>query len=137
MMKEIEVEAIVDNLPKVLAFVDEQLKTANCSMPTKMTIDVAVEELFVNIANYAYESGVGKATIQSTMLEEPLAIEITFIDSGMQYNPLEKEDPDITLPLHKRKKGGLGIFMVKLTMDDMVYEYKDEKNILTIRKTID
>ena len=55
-------------------------------------------------------------------------IDITFIDSGMQYNPLEKEDPDITLPLHKRKKGGLGIFMVKLTMDDMVYEYKDEKN---------
>ncbi len=136
-MKEIEVEAIVDNLPKVLAFVDEQLETSNCSMPTKMTIDVAVEELFVNIANYAYESGVGKATIQSTILEEPLAIEITFIDSGMQYNPLEKEDPDITLPLHKRKKGGLGIFMVKLTMDDMVYEYKDEKNILTIRKTLD
>lgn len=136
-MKEIELEAIVDNLPKVIAFVDEQLDEANCSMPTKMNIEIAVEEIFVNIAYYAYESGIGKATIQSTILEEPLAIEITFIDSGMHYNPLEKEDPDITLPLHKRKKGGLGIFIVKLSMDDIVYEYKDEKNILTIYKTID
>ena len=136
-MREIEVEAIIENLHSVLAFVDEQLDEVNCSSSTKMTVEVAVEELFVNIASYAYEDVVGKATIQTTLLENPLAIEITLIDSGIPYNPLERKDPDITLPLHKRKRGGLGVFMVKVTMDDVEYEYKDGKNILTIRKALD
>ena len=136
-MKELELDALRENLPTVLAFVDEQLETIECPMDTQVTIDIAVEELFVNIASYAYDSGVGNAVIQVDILHDPLSVEITFIDSGMEYNPLAKEDPDITLPLHERKKGGLGVYMVKQSMDDVTYEYKDGKNILTIRKTLD
>ncbi len=136
-MKELELDALRENLPTVLAFVDEQLETIECPMDTQVTIDIAVEELFVNIASYAYESGVGNAVIQVDILHDPLSVIITFIDSGMEYNPLAKEDPDITLPLHERKKGGLGVYMVKQSMDDVTYEYKDGKNILTIRKTLD
>ena len=108
-----------------------------CSMLTQTAIDVAVEELFINIASYSYDSGIGTAVVQVSVLDDPLSVEITFIDNGMQYDPLAKEDPDITLPANKRKKGGLGIFMVKKTMDDVTYEYKDGKNILTIRKVLE
>ena len=136
-MKELELDAIRENLPTVLAFVDEQLEAVECPMDTQVTIDIAVEELFVNIASYAYDSGVGNAVIQVDILHDPLSVVITFIDSGKEYNPLAKEDPDITLSLHERKKGGLGVYIVKQSMDDVAYEYKDGKNILTIRKTLD
>ena len=137
MMKELVIEAKRENLMKVLGFVDEQLESVGCPMLTQTSIDVAVEELFINIASYAYDSGIGTAVVQVTVLEEPLSVEITFIDNGKQYDPLAKEDPDVTLPSNKRKKGGLGIFMVKKTMDDVVYNYLDGKNILTIRKVIE
>ena len=115
---------------------DEQLKAAGCPKFTKSAIDVAVEEMFINIASYAYDNETGTAVIQVTMLQDPLSVVISFIDSGIQYDPLAREDPDITLPKHKRKEGGLGIFMVKKTMDDVVYNYKDGKNILTIKKKL-
>ena len=105
-------------------------------MKTQTTIDIAVEEIFVNIANYAYGSSSGDAVIQVSMNEDPLSIEITFIDSGSEYNPLAKPDPNTSLSLMERQKGGLGIFMVKKSMDDMTYEYKDGKNILKIVKNI-
>ena len=135
-MTALVIEAKRENLPKVLIFVDEQLEKVGCSMLTQTAIDVAVEELFINIASYSYDSGIGTAVVQVSVLDDPLSVEITFIDNGMQYDPLAKEDPDITLPANKRKKGGLGIFMVKKTMDDVTYEYKDGKNILTIRKVL-
>ena len=135
-MKELIIEAIKTNMNKVLAFVDEELEAAGCPMLTQTSIDIAVEELFVNMANYAYGEETGTAVIQVTMYEAPLSVEITFIDSGKQYDPLAKPDPDITLPRQKRKKGGLGIFMVKQSMDDVASEYKDGKNILTIKKSL-
>ena len=135
-MKELVIDAKRENLPAVLAFVDEQLEAVECPMLTQTSIDVAVEEVFINIASYAYDTESGTATVQVTVLQDPLSVEITFIDNGTQYDPLAKEDPDITLPKQKRKKGGLGIFMVKKTMDDVVYEYKDGKNILTIKKKL-
>ena len=135
-MKELITEAKRENLPKVLAFVDGQLEAVDCPMLTQTSIDVAVEELFINIASYAYDMENGTAVVQVTVLEDPLSVEITFIDNGQQYDPLAREDPDITLPKQKRKKGGLGIFMVKKTMDDVHYEYKDGRNILTIRKNL-
>ncbi|WP_407386043.1 ATP-binding protein [Ruminococcus sp.] len=135
-MKELIIEADRKNLNQVLAFVDEQLKQVDCPKATQITIDVAVEELFVNIASYAYDSESGIAVVQVTVHEEPLSVEITFIDNGKQYDPLAKADPDTTLPLKERKKGGLGIFMVKKTMDNVIYEYKDGKNILTIQKAL-
>ena len=135
-MKELVIEAANENLPKVMVFIDEQLEAAGCPMRTQMQIDVAVEELFVNISNYAYDTSEGKVTVQVSVLEEPLRVEITFIDNGKQYDPLSKPDPDITLHATKRNIGGLGIFMVKKNMDYVCYEYKDGKNILLIKKNL-
>lgn len=135
-MKELIVEAKRENLLKVQAFIDEQLEEVGCPMATQITIVVAVEELFVNIASYAYDQGDGVSVVQVTVHEEPLAVEITFIDNGKPYDPLAKEDPDVTLSAKERKKGGLGIFMVKKSMDNVSYEYKDGKNILTIKKNL-
>jgi len=135
-MNELILEATRENLPKVLGFVDEHLEAAGCNMRTQAQIDVSVEELFVNIANYAYNPEIGTAVVQVTVKDEPLSVEITFIDNGRQYDPLAKEDPDITIPGKKRKKGGLGIFMVKKSMDDVHYKYSEGKNILTIKKNL-
>lgn len=135
-MKELVIEADRMNLPQVQTFIDEQLEEAGCPMLTQTAIDIAVEELFVNIASYAYSEDTGTAVIQVTMHEEPLSVEITFIDNGVPYDPLAKADPDTTLSAKERKKGGLGIFMVKNSMDNVSYEYKDGKNILTITKNL-
>ena len=135
-MKELAVKADRKNLLRVQAFIDEELEAAGCPMAAQITIDVAVEELFVNIADYAYGGKAGPATVQVTIHEDPLSAEITFIDSGKQYDPLAKPDPDVTLTAKDRKKGGLGIFMVKNSMDDMKYEYKDGKIALTLVKNL-
>ena len=136
MMQELIVEADRMNLPQVQAFIDEQLEEVGCPMPAQISIDIAVEELFVNIASYAYGNGSGKAVVQVTVHEDPLSVEIAFIDNGAPYDPLAKADPDTTLSLKERKKGGLGIFMVKKSMDNVSYEYKDGNNILTIKKNL-
>ena len=135
-MKSLKLDATLDNLSNVLLFVDEQLEAADCGIRTQMSIDVAVEELYVNIARYAYTPEIGEAEILVDIKDDPKACEVTFIDSGIPFNPLEKEDPDVNLPADERAIGGLGIFMVKKSMDDMRYEYKDGHNILTIRKAL-
>ena len=119
-----------------LAFIDERLEALSCPMKTQMQIDVAAEELFVNVANYAYAPQTGKVTLRFEKTQDPLAVKITFIDGGVPYDPLAKEDPDVTLSADERPIGGLGIFMVKKTMDDVQYEYKDGKNRLTVTKKI-
>ena len=135
-MKELIVEAEKQNLLKVQAFIDKQLEEINCPKLTQTAIDIAVEELFINIASYAYDPDTGIAVVQVSVHEDPLSVEITFIDNGKQYDPLAKADPDTTLSVSRRKKGGLGIFMVKNSMDNLSYEYKDGKNILTIKKNL-
>ena len=135
-LNELTLEAKVDNLDQVLSFVDGYLEQADCPMKTKMQIDVAVEELYVNIANYAYSPETGPATIRVEMQDDPPAVSITFIDHGVPYDPLAKPDPDVSLSAEERQIGGLGIYMVKKSMDGMEYEYKDGKNILTIHKNI-
>ena len=135
-MKELVIEAKKSNLDAVLSFIDEQLGEAECSKKTRMTIDVAVEELFVNISSYAYDPKIGTAVVQVSVHNEPLSVEITFIDNGKPYDPLAKTDPDVTLDAEHRQIGGLGIFMVKKSMDDVQYEYKDGRNILTIKKVL-
>ena len=134
-MAEITLEARVESLDRVLGFVDEQLESMECGTKTQIQIDVAVEEMYVNVASYAYEDRVGMVTIR---IEEsaPRTVSITMIDEGIPYNPLEKPDPDITLPAEKRGIGGLGIYMVKKSMDDMIYEHRDGKNILTLVKKL-
>ena len=135
-MAELTILAALENLDQVLAFVDAELEKLDCPMKTQIQIDVAVEELFVNIAHYAYVPSQGSATIRVQPDEEKRSLAITFIDSGTPYDPLAKPDPDVTLSAEERQIGGLGIFMVKKSMDGMEYEYKDGKNILTIHKNI-
>ena len=135
-MRELDIEAKLENLDAVMAFVDEQLEAADCPMKAQMQIDIAIDELFGNIAHYAYNPDVGEATVRVEVIENPLAVVITFIDKGVPYDPLAKTDPNITLSAEEREIGGLGIFMVKKTMDEITYEYKDGQNILAIKKNL-
>ena len=135
-MAEKTFDAAVDQLDEVLAFVTDQLDQLDCPPKHRIQIEVAVEELFVNIASYAYRPGTGTADVTVESFDNPNTVEITFKDSGVPYDPLAKQDPDISLSADDRQIGGLGIFMVKKTMDDMRYEYKDNQNVLTIRKVI-
>lgn len=135
-MKEITVPATLDQLDGVMEFVRGQLKGYDCSVKQMMQIEIAVEEIYVNIANYAYEPESGDAVIRCGISEGPLRIIIQFLDGGRPYNPLKKEDPDITLGAEDRQIGGLGIYMAKKSMDGIEYSYKDGKNILTISKRL-
>ncbi len=133
-MKELTVQATAENIPVITAFVDEQLEQYDCPMKAQAQIDIAIDELFGNIVRYAYHPEIGPATVQVEVTEEPLAVVITFIDQGKPYDPLAKEDPDVTLSAEEREIGGLGIYIVKQSMSEITYEYKDGRNILKIRK---
>lgn len=133
-MREITLDATIENIQPVTEFVDGLLEESDCPMKAQMQIDVAVDELFGNIANYAYGEGKGKATVSAGYSEEEKCFKIVFKDNGMEYNPLKKDDPDVTLSAEDRQIGGLGIFLVKKTMDDISYEYKNGQNVLTITK---
>ena len=135
-MKELDIQAVRENLPQVLSFVEKSIEHTDCSLKEKTQLCVAVEEIFVNISSYAYDPEVGRTFIRVETTEYPITVKLIFIDNGHPYDPLAKEDPNLKIPLKERKKGGLGIFMVKKTMDDVSYEYKDGQNILTIRKNI-
>ena len=135
-MKELTIAATVENIETVTDFVNEQLKAYDCPMKAQMQIDIAIDELFGNIAHYAYNPDVGEATVRVEVTQEPLAVVITFIDKGVPYDPLAKADPDTTLSAEERDIGGLGIYMVKKSIEDVTYEYKDGQNILKIKKNI-
>ena len=135
-MKELTIEAKTTNIEAVTDFVNEQLEALDCPMKAQMQIDIAIDELFGNIAHYAYNSDVGEATVRVEVAKDPLAVVITFIDNGVPYDPLAKEDPDTTLSAEEREIGGLGIYMVKKSMDEITYEYKDGQNILKIKKNL-
>ena len=135
-MKELNISAEIENIPAVTEFVDGELEALGCPMKAQTQIDIAIDELFGNIARYAYNPGVGPATVRVEVSDDPLAVEITFIDGGVPYDPLKKEDPDVTLSAEEREIGGFGIFMVKKSMDSISYEYKDGKNILAIKKKL-
>jgi len=135
-VKEITVEARTESIPVVTDFVNEQLEAIGCPIKAQMQIDVAIDELFANIALYAYETQKGTATVQVETVSDPPSVAVTFIDSGIPFDPLTKEDPDTTLSAGERQVGGLGIFLVKKTMDEVTYRYEDGKNILQIRKNL-
>ena len=135
-MKELTIAATVENIGTVTDFVNEQLEALDCPMKAQMQIDIAIDELFGNIAHYAYNPEVGSATVRVEVTEDPLAVIITFIDKGVPYDPLAKADPDTTLSAEEREIGGLGIYIVKKSMDEITYDYKDGQNILTIKKKI-
>ena len=133
-MKELTLEATVANIEPVTEFVNGELEALDCPLRAQMQIDVAIDELFSNIAFYAYDPETGPATVRVEVEEEPLSVIITFIDHGKPYDPLAREDPDITLQAESREVGGLGVFLVKKTMDEVSYEYRDGQNVLRIKK---
>lgn len=128
--------AEADRLDEVNAFIDKELESYACSPKTHMEISLAVEEIFINIANYAYKPEQGQAEIVVDTFGEPPLLTVGFLDWGKPFNPLDKPDADITLSAEERGIGGLGIYLVKKLMDDVSYVHEDGKNILTIRKRL-
>ena len=135
-MKELNLEATLENVETVTRFVEEQLEAVGCPIKAQMQINIAIDELFSNIARYAYNPETGPATVRVEVMKEPMEVVITFIDNGVPYDPLSREDPDTTLSAEERDIGGLGIFLVKKNMDEVAYEYKNGQNILRIRKDL-
>ena len=135
-MNELTIEATVENIATVTDFVDSALDKLDCSMKIQTQINIAIDELFGNIARYAYNPETGPATVRVEVEQDPLAVLITFIDNGKPYDPLSAQDPDITASAEDREIGGLGVFLVKKTMDDVTYEYKNGQNVLRIRKKV-
>ncbi len=137
-MESLQIKAATENLDTVLDFVNTVLESMDCSMKNQIQIDMAVEELFVNIAHYAYEGGEGDALICAGPDADSgnRVLRITFSDRGIPFDPLAKEDPDISLSVEKREIGGLGIFMAKKIMDHMEYRYENGQNILTMTKKL-
>ena len=130
----IEIDAKKEKLTAVTSYIESELESASVDFKTLNQINIAVEEIFVNIASYAYPEGEGTAAVDVSVNEETNEITIVFTDSGIPYNPLAKDDPDTTLSAEERNIGGLGIFMTKKLMDEVAYEYKDGKNIFTMKK---
>lgn len=130
----LDIAAAMDNLPVVSDFVEQKLQGLKTTQKELSQILLVTEELFVNIASYAYSPGTGMASLITKIDEKENSIEIAFIDSGVRYNPLENNDPDITLSAKKRQRGGLGVFLVKRKVDSMTYAYEDGKNVVRIKK---
>ena len=135
-MNSLRIEAELNRLEEVQDFVRQALEEAGFGIRQQMQVELAVEEIFCNIANYAYHPGKGEALIRCEIhrTEDNECLEISFIDEGTPYNPLEKEDPDVTMSADEREIGGLGIFLTKQVMDSMEYRYEEHKNILVIKK---
>ncbi len=133
-MSELVVDAKTENLEQVNDFIADNLM--GCPMKLLMQIDLVVEEVFVNIANYAYKDKVGKAKVMCELDKENNLLTIVFEDKGVPFDPLSKEDPDITAGADEREIGGLGIFLTKKLMDEVLYENKDGKNILKLIKKL-
>ncbi len=132
-MKELMIEAKPEHLDAVLDFIRESLEAADCPMKLQNQIAIAAEEIFVNIAHYAYNPTVGGAMIRVSVDK---AVTIEFEDKGRPYNPLDRADPDVTATADERRIGGLGIYMVKKIMDQVEYRHIDNKNLLIVKKEL-
>jgi sigma-B regulation protein RsbU (phosphoserine phosphatase) len=130
-MKKLEVKASLENLNAALDFVNTELEQHGCPREIQGEIKIAVEEVFVNIANYAYTPGTGNAVISISVTDK---IAIRFEDTGKPYNPLETDNPNLDVPLMERDIGGLGVFLVKKLMDNVEYNRTGDKNILVMTK---
>ena len=133
-MAEFKIEALKENLNHVMSFVDEHLEGVDCPMKAQMQIDLCVEEMFINVASYAYGSGKGDVIIRLEEEKDPSGISIVLVDEGMPYDPLAKADPDVTASADQRQIGGLGIFLVKKNMDNISYRRDGNKNVFRMTK---
>ena len=135
-MKEITVDAMIENMNTVTAFVDDFLDQIARPMKSRIQINIVIDEIFGNICHYAYKDSVGAVTVRVESGNTPKAVFLTFTDNGIPYNPLDTEDPDITSSSEERKIGGLGIYLVKKNMDEMKYEYVNQQNRLWMEKRL-
>ncbi|MBQ7714177.1 MAG: ATP-binding protein [Oscillospiraceae bacterium] len=135
-MKSLTIPAKPERLDEITAFVDEELEAYDCPMNVQLQIELAIEEIFVNISSYAYHPVDGEAEVRCEVLQDPLRVVIQFLDGGKPYDPLAREDADISQEALEEREGGLGILLVKKTMDDVQYAYENGKNILTILKKL-
>ena len=134
--KSIIIDAVDDAMDPVQDFISDKLEKYGCEKKPMFQIRLAVEEIFVNIISYAYSPEVGKAEIRCDVTENPLSVTIQFLDSGKPFDPLAKEDADTSGAMFMEQEGGFGIHLVKSTMDSVDYEYRDGKNVLTIKKNL-
>ena len=132
--KELTMDAVISNVEVLTEIVDAMLESMDCPMKVQAQIDIAIDEVFSNIANYAYAPETGTAVVRIETCRDPASITLTFKDRGAAYNPLARRDPDVTLGLEEREIGGLGIFLVKKTMDRMSYRRRGPQNVLTVFK---
>lgn len=133
-MKELTVDAKPESLSEIKSFVTAALKETGCPEGTRKQILIAVDEIFANIAHYAYDGEAGTAAVRIEEKSDPRAVVLTFLDGGVPFDPLTMKTPDTSLKARERKIGGLGIFMVRKLTDEIGYEYADGKNILRIKK---
>ena len=132
--QDLVVDATDEGFETAQGFVEELLERLEIPMKLQIAINISFEEMFINIVHYAYPEGVGKASVRVELLENPRRIVLTLKDSGIPYNPLAKEDPDITASVENRLIGGLGIFMTKKYMDEVKYSHVDGKNVFSMAK---
>jgi len=135
-MKELTVDAVPESLRQIKAFVDAELAALDCPVDTRRQMDVVVDEVFGNIARYAYAGAAGSVLLRFEAEQTPRAVTLTFSDGGVPFDPLQTEAPDTTLAARERAVGGLGIFVVKKLVDEVRYEYTGGKNVLRLKKRI-
>ena len=128
--------AKTEALSDVLGFVDQMLDSFGCPMKIRMAVCVAIEEMFVNVAHYAYGEGQGDMRLGIGLDEESRTVTFRMADQGVPFDPLQKPDPDITLSAEDREGGGLGIFIAKKTMDSIRYAYENGENVLTMTQKL-
>lgn len=133
-MLKLTVSSEVSELETITARADEYLENMDCPIKVQTQIDVVIDEIFSNISYYAYKDQIGKVVFEMAALPENIGVRMTFTDNGIEYNPLLKEDPDITLSADEREIGGLGIFIVKKMMDTVEYFRRDDQNVLVVTK---
>ena len=133
-MKHLVVSAEEEQLDEIADFVMGELEGLELDEETYMQLEITIEEIFINIVSYAYTPETGDVEIGVSLTENPNVLEISFTDSGVPFNPLEKESADISAKALEEREGGLGIHMVRNLMDDVAYTYADGKNILRVKK---
>lgn len=136
-MKQIIVPAEVEKLHEIRTFVEDALAEAACPAKARMQLSLAAEEAFVNIARYAYGQRRGTVTVSVDIAGSPPRAVLVFSDRGIPHNPLQKPDPDMSLPAGQRKIGGLGVYIMKQSVDDAHYRFENGQNILTLVKRLE
>lgn len=125
---------LLNGRPKAIAFAEQELQALECPVKTQSLLSVVFDEILSNIVHYAYGMGIGSVTVRIEAMQDEGGVMITFIDTGVAFNPLEAPEPDISLSADMRKDGGLGIFLARKLVDEMTYERVDGRNILRMKK---